>query len=79
MSTALILYRVVSADALLGPTLSCLLGLQFNRLKEGDRFWFENQGTYPNSFTDEQIKQLSGVGVILPYLTLLLLCLCKLQ
>lgn len=55
--------RFVSKDALIGPTFSCLLGLQLNNLKEGDRFWFENQGTYPNSFTDKQIYQLSQVSL----------------
>ncbi|CAL4182328.1 unnamed protein product, partial [Meganyctiphanes norvegica] len=38
---------------LLGPTFSCLLGQQFQALKTGDRFWYENQNQ-PKPFTEEQ-------------------------
>ncbi|KAF6034057.1 TPO [Bugula neritina] len=52
---------MVSPDAHVGPTFSCLIGQEFQRLKRGDRFWFENQGTYPNHFTTSQMIQLSKI------------------
>jgi peroxidase len=36
--------------ALVGPTLSCLLGMQYRDLKIGDRFWYESP-TFPAAFT----------------------------
>lgn len=36
--------------ALVGPTLQCVLGKQFEAYKKGDRFWHENGGQ-PSSFT----------------------------
>ncbi|XP_067948302.1 myeloperoxidase-like [Watersipora subatra] len=53
--------RHVAQDAQVGPTFACIIGQEFQRLKEGDRFWFENQGTYTNSFTDDKIRQLSQI------------------
>ncbi|XP_072917938.1 peroxidasin homolog [Hemitrygon akajei] len=46
-----------------GPTLLCLLSTQFRRLREGDRFWYENPGVFtPAQLT--QIKQASLARVI---------------
>ncbi|XP_061167630.1 peroxidasin-like [Saccostrea echinata] len=41
----------------IGPTFSCIVGLQFSELKKGDRFWFEN----PDPRTGFTIKQLSAI------------------
>uniref|UniRef100_A0A8C5CX67 Peroxidasin n=2 Tax=Gadus morhua TaxID=8049 RepID=A0A8C5CX67_GADMO len=42
----------------LGPTLMCLLSAQFKRLRDGDRFWYENPGVFsPAQLT--QLKQAS--------------------
>ncbi|XP_048452080.1 peroxidasin homolog [Rhincodon typus] len=37
-----------------GPTLMCLFITQFKRLRDGDRFWYENPGV----FTPAQVTQL---------------------
>ncbi|XP_071089130.1 salivary peroxidase/catechol oxidase-like [Haliotis cracherodii] len=42
---------------LLGPTFTCLLGKQFQALKEGDRFWFEENNAYVE-FTPNQLNEI---------------------
>ncbi|XP_047402153.1 lactoperoxidase isoform X1 [Sciurus carolinensis] len=37
-----------------GPLLACLLGQQFQRIRDGDRFWWENPGV----FTEKQQNSL---------------------
>lgn len=37
-----------------GPTFRCLLVEQFQRLRDGDRFWYENPGV----FKPEQLTQI---------------------
>ena len=46
-----------SDGALIGPTLNCLLGLQFSDLKFGDRFWYETSDL-PAAFTPAQLIEL---------------------
>lgn len=43
--------------ARVGPTFLCLLVDQFKRLREGDRFWYENPGV----FKPEQLAQIKQV------------------
>ncbi|XP_053365553.1 peroxidasin [Clarias gariepinus] len=47
----------------LGPTLMCLLATQFKRVRDGDRFWYENPGVFsPAQLT--QLKQASLTRVL---------------
>ncbi|XP_028827112.1 peroxidasin [Denticeps clupeoides] len=47
----------------LGPTLMCLLAAQFKRLRDGDRFWYENAGVFsPAQLT--QLRQASLARVL---------------
>ncbi|XP_055533803.1 myeloperoxidase [Wyeomyia smithii] len=40
-----------------GPLLTCLLGDQFVRLKQGDSFWYERRRG-PQRFTNDQLEQI---------------------
>lgn len=43
--------------AAVGPTFTCIIGIQFYNLKYGDRFWFEH-GYQAGSFTPAQLYEL---------------------
>lgn len=43
-----------------GPTLSCLLSLQFARLRNSDRFWYEND-IPPSSLSLDQLQAVRRV------------------
>uniref|UniRef100_A0A8C9K6H6 Myeloperoxidase n=1 Tax=Panthera tigris altaica TaxID=74533 RepID=A0A8C9K6H6_PANTA len=42
-----------------GPLLACLIGTQFRKLRDGDRFWWENQGV----FTRQQQQALAKISL----------------
>uniref|UniRef100_A0A7M4EK91 Eosinophil peroxidase n=1 Tax=Crocodylus porosus TaxID=8502 RepID=A0A7M4EK91_CROPO len=42
-----------------GPLMACLIGTQFRKLRDGDRFWWENQKT----FTSKQRQALSRISL----------------
>lgn len=43
--------------ALVGPTFGCLLGMQFQALKQCDRFWYETN----NEFVRFSLEQLAEI------------------
>lgn len=45
------------AGAVVGPTFACLLARQFDHLRRGDRYWYEND-LPPSSFTREQLNEI---------------------
>ncbi|XP_061182767.1 peroxidase-like protein [Saccostrea echinata] len=46
--------------ALIGPTFACILAYQFQQLKVGDRYWYENPHPI-YGFSTEQLKELKKV------------------
>ena len=49
--------------AIVGPTFSCIMALQFRDLKKGDRFYYEN-GPSATSFTPGEIVFLVLINVV---------------
>ncbi|KAM3725264.1 Heme peroxidase [Dirofilaria immitis] len=43
--------------ALVGPTFACIIGKQFQKIRRGDRFWYENFFV-PSAFTLEQLGEI---------------------
>jgi len=46
-----------------GPTISCVLREQFTRLRDGDRFWYENEGVFTRA-QRRQIRKASLARVV---------------
>jgi hypothetical protein len=46
--------------SMVGPTFGCLMAKQFQNLRLGDRFWYENGG-WPSSFTLEQLAEIRKI------------------
>ena len=48
------------SGAAVGPTFGCLLGQQFQILKKGDRFWYENS-IPPSALSKDQLQEIRKV------------------
>nr|WOJ52300.1 peroxidase-like protein 3 [Halisarca dujardinii] len=48
-----------NSEAILGPTMACLFAITFNRLRMGDRYFYENPGV----FTRPQQLELRGASL----------------
>ena len=46
-----------------GPTTQCLLVEQFKRLRDGDRFWYENPSVL-SAAQLAQLKQVTLAGIV---------------
>ena len=42
---------------MIGPTFSCIIAKQFQKLRRGDRFWYENF-FFPSSFTEGKVPEI---------------------
>jgi peroxidase len=47
---------------LVGPTFACVIAQQFNNLRRGDRFWYENPN-FESSFTPAQLFSIRQVSL----------------
>lgn len=56
------LLETPSPGAVFGPTLSCLLAIQFSALRKSDRFWYEND-LPPSSLNIEQLQAVRRVSL----------------
>lgn len=54
------LLETPALGTIFGPTLSCLLSIQFDTLRNSDRFWYEND-IPPSSLSLEQLKAVRRV------------------
>ncbi|KAI1708148.1 heme peroxidase domain-containing protein [Ditylenchus destructor] len=43
--------------ALVGPTFACIIAKQFEKVRHGDRFWYENF-FQPSAFTEDQLNEI---------------------
>ncbi|XP_054716462.1 peroxidase-like [Uloborus diversus] len=57
-----ILSETYNDGAVVGPTGICIIGMMFNRLKYGDRFYFEHRNQQ-GSFTYQQLQELRKVSL----------------
>ena len=48
--------------SIVGPTLNCILGVQFQHLKFGDRFWNETKD-FPANFTPGQLSEIRKMSL----------------
>ena len=50
------------SGAIVGPTFRCLIGDQFKRLQQGDRFYYDNFNGNPGRFSLAQLQEVKHSG-----------------
>ena len=58
------------SGAVVGPTFGCLLGQQFQILKKGDRFWYENN-IPPSAYSKGMYANCRAINKVPSLLTIL--------
>ena len=53
---------IVCPGAIVGPTFRCLIGDQFKRLQQGDRFYYDNFNGNPGRFSLAQLQEVKHSG-----------------
>ena len=46
--------------SILGPTFACIIGIQFQKIKRCDRFWYENNAA-GNRFSEAQLTEIRKI------------------
>ncbi|XP_011505800.1 PREDICTED: peroxidase-like [Ceratosolen solmsi marchali] len=56
------LAELPKSDGLIGPTFTCLIADQFERLQVGDKYWYES-ANQSGSFNEDQLKELRKISL----------------